>query len=1281
MIVSHCNYLQRIRASIIPQIKNLPVFEKINAKLSDIYDEKELILIRDNIQDFAKATNYNDSSNSEEVIIEKQEGTTNGYRGLELNNKNSKKKKQKQNKNLSKQVESKRPIYNLPKETKKLFYNKSDHLFIEQFEGKTYSNFSKIEITNHDVNDIISYPISINIKYISDDTNNPLILVSSDKSFITYSYENSMITLNIHHDTLQLIEKSFTAKITINKFEFSLCYKYNIVDSLCYIKIDDVDIRIDNETKRPIVSLNSQNKQLNISVFDNHFDIIPHWIDIYGIDVTCSQENNFLSKLSVKNNPNFGIVVHTCKEENNSMYTGIQFEEELDVKMIYHSRGDKKFIETNKLFAGIFKNINTFNIFGYDKKTMNVEMKYSDELDCSDLTITDRKLTLKICFPTKPKKENFIDFIFSCKDKKKIIHYNVIFPDATFEMNDDQICFSWNDEDLNNYPVNYYDFEICDWNEIRPKQFVPQPYHKFIMVTIFGFYFISYDEPNINCYIDFNIKNVYPDYVTNFCFLVIENNSRVRIVQEKQFNSETMVKTCIRLCSENFDPDYDDESNLWIHSWVPMSEDISYMKPILEKLSKKDLLFFFNKFYKFAREFKPKVNDQDSMIKSIVDIFVDKIRIIKKIKYRLICPIKINDIFEIFDYLSEMTNFQTQDWLDSLHYFDNNNSSNCQKDVIKFTRYEINTMNSNDIDMKKVDTFSFNFGDPTFQIESFKIEDAKNLNDTSAINLCLQLPYIIFKNSLSKDKIYFIYQSLIDYSKKSENMIFIEVFNQMKEIVTEKETQKEIIFGYDKTINSAKCKEQMETQKSVINLQQQNQSFAQSNNQTFAQQSPQFGVNTDQQSQDNLCFASPQCQSLTTMSQPQTQNSPQMLVELFTQFNQQSFVQQQDNGFNQNGTANQFTDPSQMMFNFMQAMNNFVPQQNQFSFVPQQVQTSENQQQNQFSFVPQQVQTSENQQQNQFSFVPQQVQTSENQQQNQFSFVPQQVQTSENQQQNQFSFVPQQVQTSENQQQNQFSFVPQQVQTSENQQQNQFSFVPQQVQTSENQQQNQFSFVPQQVQTSENQQQNQFSFVPQQVQTSENQQQNQFSFVPQQVQTSENQQQNQFSFVPQQVQTSENQQQNQFSFVPQQVQTSENQQQNQFSFVPQQVQTSENQQQNQFSFVPQQVQTSENQQQNQFSFVPQQVQTSENQQQNQFSFVPQQVQTSENQQQNQFSYGSQMIYNEQQNQPMLVNQQQQFSLGYPQNQQQGIFSPGYSHTNYSQISTSYMEDEGQSLFV
>ncbi|EAY03811.1 hypothetical protein TVAG_454500 [Trichomonas vaginalis G3] len=769
-------------------------------------------------------------------------------------------------------------------ESDKLKYKGVDYLYVKRIGDKFISNFSKIEINARDVNDIQYTPFEIYIRYFSCFNEIPYIQNSPElNNCIRYSYNNCLITFYVYFNNFIKGDFEYKGNIMINNFIFPFDFKFNVIDTICYVSIPGLQFSIDQQTQRPFTSFNSIEKPFKINSFDSKFNELKNQIEIYG---NASLNEN--SELEIKEKSSFGVVVYLSKQ--NSMYTGINFypsDSTDSLEMFYFHPGLRQFCKTDKIFAGFYATYCNFYIKGYDESKYQITFNPSNKIFFNQHSYKNNILTFSYAFKTTSRKQVFIEIVFTSEKETKTFRFEVINTQLEIIENNNEICCRFEYEELNTIPCLYYDIDDNIFKPIKPNEFIQKPKYKFIVLSCFNYNFISYDEPNCQTHVKFKYENIYPPNVTNFCFLVLENNDKIRIIKKDEFNPRTMRKICARLCDFDFDPNNDDNMK-WRFTWIPISQDVTYINEILSDY--KNLDDFCSIFFKFIREEKPKEDLKNTVIK----YFQDRVNMIISMRGFLRFPMNGKKLKEAAFSISGVTKFSPVECMMFEKSFKEN-------DVIMFTKNNITIVNSKNIDMKSVESFSFDFGD--FATNDYLvINENRTLDIDYALYLCSFLPLLIKKQLISEDYAIKLYSELEKYHLSSNNDTneIIKEFNKSFQMIKNMITKNNDITS----INPSNV-----IKNSIPSFELSNQQVINQVSTNYQQNIQQFvGYNQNQQN----------TQQFVGYNQIQNQQNTQQFVSYIQTVNQQVNAQQFV-GYNQPQSYqnNQQTENTQPFANFM----------------------------------------------------------------------------------------------------------------------------------------------------------------------------------------------------------------------------------------------------------------------------------------------------------------------------------------------------------------------------
>ncbi|EAY16907.1 hypothetical protein TVAG_150580 [Trichomonas vaginalis G3] len=657
-----------------------------------------------------------------------------------------------------------------------LSYRGIDYLFVKKFQNRYVANFSKIEIKVKDINDINNYPFEISIRYMSDDNSIPILNISNElMNCITISTNTSNVTIFVHFNNYMLGNYQYKGMITINNFVFPFIFDFNIIDTTCYIEIPGFDFYVDQTTNRPTTIINdiSPYDKFVIEAFDSNYNPIPHLIDIYGNVSIEQNDEKTKSIMSIPTPINFGIVIHTSKQEYKEFFTGVQFffsNAEMNVEMFYFHPGKNEFIKSDKIFSGLLDLKQHFYVPGFNLSNMKVEIAKSELIETSELEINGNIFDINVSFKRLPEGIEWIEFKFCNANQEKTIKFEVVNATIVLETQNEFATYKWNYEELNPTPCLHYDIDENIFKPIVANQFIKKPEYKFIVVGLFNYAYVSYDEPNIETSVSYNNDIIYHPNVTNYCFLVLENNKNIKIIRKEDFNPYSMIKICSRLCDYDFNPE-NDNNEKWKYTWLPIHENVNYIDDILRKMDRSTITEFNDKFFKFIREYKLPLYPISSYTKAIKEVFIVCVKILKKTKYQLRYPMGAQKFKAAHQTLFRPFNPA----LIKINKIDRN-----ENDVIKFSRNEISILNSNDITFNAIDQFSCEFGDFSTN-DDFNYDFDQMMNIENAIRLCSVLPFMIHTHNISNEDSSKIYKRLFDYHsnliKESNDALNIHNFD------------------------------------------------------------------------------------------------------------------------------------------------------------------------------------------------------------------------------------------------------------------------------------------------------------------------------------------------------------------------------------------------------------------------------------------------------------------------------------------------------------------------
>ncbi|EAX99425.1 hypothetical protein TVAG_408340 [Trichomonas vaginalis G3] len=209
-----------------------------------------------------------------------------------------------------------------------LYYNGLDHLFCEKIGNATVSNFSQICINVSHVMDIQVTPFEISIHYIDLTGEVPFVKVTDElMNSVKWLYKDNFITFYINFNNNEPGQHLLQGSISINDLVFPFQFIYTIFETVCYIKISDLNFYIDqNFRPTSYVKYASPNDTFMVSVYDSNFNKLDHKIDLYGEKLPMLLKNEKSdTQICLSGSSNFAMVVYISKQPNKNFYTGIQF--------------------------------------------------------------------------------------------------------------------------------------------------------------------------------------------------------------------------------------------------------------------------------------------------------------------------------------------------------------------------------------------------------------------------------------------------------------------------------------------------------------------------------------------------------------------------------------------------------------------------------------------------------------------------------------------------------------------------------------------------------------------------------------------------------------------------------------------------------------------------------------------------------------------------------------------------------------------------------------------
>ncbi|EAX98351.1 hypothetical protein TVAG_158110 [Trichomonas vaginalis G3] len=613
----------------------------------------------------------------------------------------------------------------------------NDHtLFITEIEGKLVSNFSQIMIKFPEFTSFQVSPLNIKIKT---DLNN--LNVKLETQFqISVSQQNNFIVLTILTQFLPIGTSQLNGTLIVNNNIFPFLFILTKLQDFVYIQIKGESIIPDSQHNCPklIKKLILSETPIKVETYNSLFQKIEHKI------ISGSNQNSIVYDEKSKESlvfPESKLDFMTVHLSFYQLYSNFLMEYDVFKRPIYFYYYDflqKKFVTPDTIFVGNlgFRHyfyINTF--FEDDKADLQVDINIKNDKDLLFIKNFSRKdylFYIDLLLNKYTTKTVEIEFVLSSKLTKTVLkRYTVKAVPAiiSFDIKGDQVCAKWSDERLNETTIQYFVEKTKKWYIFAANKYVRIPEYKFIVISPYCYNWISFREKNIETYIDFKFKNIFPDNVTNFCYFCITNDNKSKVVMPSNYDKNTTKILVSRLCDEPYNPN--ETSELWNNVWVPLSEDIRYVKEILNLLSFEDVFNAVKHLLNFIHHANPRLNEmktKNQIIDYVFGLFKSRIEALEMTKYQLRLPMKIDFLFKTQDFL-------VKDYIvdyEQVHEFQNN----CEETEMKFRTKQKEFVNSdvNDNDTVQLSSttigimkgdiikpvsprFEFNFGNCIYSLE------------------------------------------------------------------------------------------------------------------------------------------------------------------------------------------------------------------------------------------------------------------------------------------------------------------------------------------------------------------------------------------------------------------------------------------------------------------------------------------------------------------------------------------------------------------------------------